>query len=332
MRNIKFVITDYIESDLNYEKDIARDLGLDLYEHQLKNAPQPELIQAVKDADIILVNMAEFNAEVIQSLTRCRVILRHGIGYDNVDIKAATKTGIIVANYPTYCVQDVAEQAIMLIMACQRKLIIQNHLLKKSVAEKKWIFNEVYPVYRLKGKTVGIVGLGRIGGTVFRMLAGFGVEILIHDPYLSEKRKKEYGIEVSSFDDLLSKSDIITIHCPLNWEETHHMFDAPQFKKMKETAILINTARGGIVNLDALNSALEESKLGGAGIDVYEEEPPGAELAILKNPKAICTPHLSWLSEESGMAIREDYMDDVHKFFKGEKPKNILNPEVEINF
>lgn len=332
MNKSKFVITDYIESDLNYEKDIARDLGIDLHAHQLKNALQFDLIEAVKDADVILVNMAIFNAEVIQSLTSCRVILRHGIGYDNVDIKAATKAGIVVANYPTYCVQDVAEQAITLIMACQRKLIIQNQLLKKSAAAKKWIFNEIYPVYRLKGKAVGIVGLGRIGGTVFRMLSGFGVEVLIHDPYLSEQRKKDYGIEVSSFDDLLSISDIITIHCPLNWEETHHMFDAPQFEKMKETAILINTARGGIVNIDALNSALEESKLGGAGIDVYEEEPPGAELAILKNPKAICTPHLSWLSEESGLAIREDYMDDVRKFINGEKPKNILNPEVEINF
>jgi len=332
MEKIKFVITDYIESDLNYEKSIARDLGIDLHDHQLKNAPQPDLIQAVKDADIILVNMAQFNAEVIQGLTHCRLILRHGIGYDNVDIKAATKAGIVVANYPTYCVQDVAEQAITLMMACQRKLLIQNRLLEKSVTAKKWIFEEVYPVYRLKGKTVGIVGLGRIGGTVFRMLSGFGVEVLIHDPYLSGKRKKEYGIGVSSFDELLSKSDIITIHCPLTWEETHHMFDTPQFEKMKETAILINTARGGIVNIDALNSALEENKLGGAGIDVYEEEPPGAELAILKNPKALCTPHLSWLSEESGMAIREDYMDDVRKFVKGEIPKNILNPEVEINF
>jgi len=332
MEKIKFVITDYIESDLNYEKSIARDLGIDLHDHQLKNAPQSELIQAVKDADIILVNMAQFNAEVIQSLMRCRVILRHGIGYDNINIKAATKAGIVVANYPTYCVQDVAEQALTLMMACQRKLITQNKLLEKSVAAKKWIFSDVYPVYRLKGKTVGIVGMGRIGGTVFRMLAGFGVEVLIHDPYLSERRQKEYGVEVSSFDDLLSKSDIVTIHCPLNWEETHHMFDTPQFEKMKETAILINTARGGIVNIDALNSALEESKLGGAGIDVYEEEPPSAELAILKNPKAICTPHLSWLSEESGMAIREDYMDDVRKFTKGEKPKNILNPEAEINF
>ncbi len=332
MEKIDFVITDYIENDLEYEIKLGRDLGINLHKFQLKNAPQDDLIEAVRKADIILVNMAIFNAEVINSLTRCKLILRHGIGYDNVDIKAATKAGIVVANYPTYCVQDVAEQALTLMMACQRKLIIQSQLLEKSVAAKKWIFDEVYPVYRLKGKTVGIVGLGRIGGTVLRMLSGFGVKVLVYDPYLSEKRKKEYGIEVSSLDELLSKSDIISIHCPLNWEETHHMFDTPQFEKMKETAILINTARGGIVNIDALNSALEESKLGGAGIDVYEEEPPGAGLAILMNPKAICTPHLSWLSEESGIAIREDYMDDVRKFTKGEKPKNILNPEVEINF
>ena len=327
MEKLKFVVTDYIENDLDYEMDFAQRIGVDLRSHQLKQAGQDELIETVMDAEIILVNMAVFNADVISNLDRCKAILRHGIGYDNVDVTAASEKGIVVANYPTYCVEDVAEQALMLMMACQRKLNIQQRLLEESVNAQKWIFEEIYPVYRLHGKTVGIVGLGRIGGTVCNMLSGFGVKILAFDPYLSDRRKTEYCAEHVPFEELLSQSDIITIHCPFNKDETYHMFDEPQFQKMKETAVLINTARGGIVNLQALDKALTEGEIGGAGIDVYEVEPPEKNLGILRNQKAVCTPHLSWLSEEAGMAIREDYMDDVQRIINGQAPKNVLNPE-----
>jgi D-3-phosphoglycerate dehydrogenase len=332
MRKLKFVITDYIENDLDYEREMAQALGIELHDHQLKHAPKEELLDVIRDADIILVNMAKFDDEVLASLENCRVLLRHGIGYDNVDVAAATKVGIAVANYPTYCVRDVAEQAIMLMMACQRKLLVQGKLLDESAEAGKWIFEEVYPVYRLQAKKLGIIGLGRIGGTVYRMLSGFGLEILVCDPYLSDQRKKEYGVAPLPFEEVVSNSDVVTIHCPLNWEETYHMFDDPQFRMMKETSILINTARGAIVNLEALDNALSAGELAFAGIDVYEHEPPEEKLAILHNPKAICTPHLSWLSEESGMAIREDYMDDVRRFLEGKAPKNVLNPEVRINF
>lgn len=328
---MKFVITDYIEDNLDFEQETADALGIDFEYYQLKQAPQEDLISVIKDADIILVNMARFTAEVIDRLENCRVILRHGIGYDNVDIEAATRAGILVANYPTYCRRDVAEQAITLMMACQRKLPLQQELLSRSVKAQKWIFKDIYPVYRMKGQKIGIIGLGRIGGTVYRMLAGFGVEFLINDPYLSEERIREYGIELMPFNDVISQADIVTIHCPLKWEETYHMFDEPQFKLMKARAILINTARGAIVNLDALDAALRVGKIGAAAIDVYEQEPPPETMAILNNPKAICTPHLSWLSEEAGWDIRKDYLDDVSRFLDGKPPKNILNPEVKVN-
>lgn len=329
---MKFVITDFIEDNLDFEHEMADTLGIDFEHFQLKQASQKELISAIKDADIILVNMARFSAEVIDQLDNCRVILRHGIGYDNVDIDAATQAGILVANYPTYCRQDVAEQAITLMMACQRKLPLQQELLYRSVEAKKWIFKDIYPVYRMKGQKIGIIGFGRIGSTVFRMLQGFDVSFLITDPYLSDERVREYGISLMPFEDVISQADIVTIHCPLKWEETYHMFDNTQFKMMKKRAILINTARGGIVNLDSLDAALCAGEIGAAGIDVYEEEPPGDSLAILNNPKAICTPHLSWLSEEAGWDIRKDYLDDVRRILDGKPPKNILNPEVKINF
>lgn len=332
MNKLKFVITDYIENDLNFEKQRASELGIELVDHQLKNASKEELIVAVSDADIVLVNMAKFDSEVLSSLKNCRLLLRHGIGYDNVDVPAATEAGIAVANYPTYCVRDVAEQAMMLIMGCQRKILIQNLLLGESAASGKWVFEDVYPVFRLEGKTLGIIGLGRIGGTIFRMLSGFGMEIIVCDPYISQERIEEYGANILPFDEVISNADVITIHCPLNWEETYHMFDTPQFEMMKKNAILINTARGGIVNLESLDDALNAGELAGAGIDVYEVEPPGNDMAILKNERAVCTPHLSWLSEEAAMAIRNDYMDDVRRFLDGDTPKNVLNPEVQINY
>lgn len=331
MKKTKLVITDYIENDLDYEKEMALQMGIDLEDHQLKHAPEDQLIEAVRDADVVLVNMARFTRGVISNLKNCRMILRHGIGYDNVEIPAATEAGIVVANYPTYCVRDVAEQAVMLMLACQRKLLVQNRLLERSVEAGKWIFKDAYPVFRMKGKKVGIIGLGRIGGTVFRMLSGFEIEFLICDPYISEKRLEEYGVERLPFEEVISAADIVTIHCPLTWEETYHMFDAPQFDLMQETSILINTARGGIVNIQALDAALREGKLAAAGIDVYENEPPRKELGILTNPRAICTPHLSWLSEEAGMTIRQEYMDDMRRFLNGQGPKFVLNPQVETS-
>jgi D-3-phosphoglycerate dehydrogenase len=226
----------------------------------------------------------------------------------------------------------VAEQAVTLMMACQRKLTIQRDLLDQSAAKGKWYFQDIYPVYRLEGKKIGIIGFGRIGSTVYRMLSGFGVEFLIHDPYLSDEKVEEYGIELLPFEEVITQADVITVHCPLNWEETYHMFDTPQFEIMPEHAVLINTARGGIVNLESLDLALNKGQLSFAGIDVYEEEPPSPDLGILSNPKAICTPHLSWLSEESKFDIREQYMEDVRRYLQGRMPENILNPEVKIDF
>jgi D-3-phosphoglycerate dehydrogenase len=186
------------------------------------------------------------------------------------------------------------------------------------------MFEPVYPVYQLRGTTVGIVGLGRIGGTVFRMLQGFGVKFLVCDPYLSEARKTEYGIATCSLEELLQNSDIVTIHCPLKWEETYHMFDTPQFKLMKKTAILVNTARGAIVNLDTLDQALRIGEIAQAGIDVYEVEPPPDSLLLLHNERAICTPHLSWLSEESGWTIRAKIVEQVRRYLDGAPLQNIL--------
>jgi D-3-phosphoglycerate dehydrogenase len=180
------------------------------------------------------------------------------------------------------------------------------------------------------GKTLGIVGCGRIGSTVYHMLQGFGLRFLVCDPYLSEQRKHELGIETLPLEAVLKEADIVTLHLPLN-QETHHLFDELQFRMMKNNAILINTARGGLVNLGALDRALREGWIAQAGIDVYEKEPPDSDMPILQNERAICTPHLSWLSEEAGWNIRAQIVDDVRRFVQKQGPKHPVN-DVQIRF
>ncbi len=326
-------VTDFIESDLNWEQKQFRELGVDFSYYQLKFASPEELLQKISDANILITNMAKIDAEVIAGLQNCKLILRHGVGYDNVDVGAANEHGIQVAYVPDYCVNEVAEQAIMLILACQRKLLVQSRILDASSTAGEWQFDPIYPVFSIKGKTLGIVGCGRIGSTVFRMMQGFGLQFLICDPYLSRRRKQDLGVETIPLQHLLQESDIVTLHTPLN-AETHHLIDEPELKMMKPTAILINTARGGIVNLRALDKALRNGKLAHAGIDVYEEkEPPDPNHPLLTNARAICTPHLSWLSEEAGWSIREKILEDVRRFLRGEPPRfpidldTIANPK-----
>lgn len=332
MQKVKVVITDYIEPDLQWESEQFAAMGVDFAYYQLKFSSPQQLIEATAEADILIVNMARFDAEVISRLPRCRLIIRHGIGYDNVDVQAATRAGIVVANNPDYCYHEVAEQAIMLILACQRKLLLQNRTLYRSADSGSLDFTSVTPIYSLRGKTLGILGLGRIGGTVFEMVKSFGMQVLVCDPYLSDARKARYGIATYPLEKLLRESDVLTVHTPLT-PETYHMLDEPQFCLMKPTAVLINTARGGIVNLRALDVALREGRLAHAGIDVFEErEPPDPDFPLLHNDQAICTPHLSWLSEEAGWSIREKIVDDVRRFTQGQGPKyplNVIEPVVE---
>jgi len=330
MAKIKVVVTDFIEPDLDWEVKHSKELGIEFQYFQLKQANPDQLLTVIHDADVVIVNMAKITAEVITGLKKCRLIIRHGIGYDNVDIEAATAKQIMVGYVPDYCISEVAEQAVTLIMACQRKLPQQIKIIERSSQIGQWDFTPINPIFSMRGKTVAIIGFGRIGRTVFQMLQGFGVNFRIVDPYLGDAIKQQYGINVVSLETALQEADVVTIHCPLRWEETYHMFDMPQFRMMKKTATLINTARGGIVNLDALDIALNEGLLSMAGIDVYEVEPPPADFPLLRNPRAICAPHLSWLSEESGWNIRHKIMKDVERFLQGLSPLNQVNKEIEI--
>jgi D-3-phosphoglycerate dehydrogenase len=331
-KKIKIIVTDYIEEDLNWEQEQLRSFpSVTLDAYQLKHASEDQLVEQVCDAHIIVVNMAQFNECVVNALDNCQLIIRHGVGYDNVDVQALTRKGIILINIPDYCVEEVAEQTVMLIFNCARKFIQQQESMTRSVEKGQWDFDLVYPIYQISDKTLGIIGCGRIGSTVFRMMKSFNMKYMICDPYLTEARKRELGIITVPLNKVLIESDMITIHTPLN-DETRHLISEAQLKMMKGTAFIINTARGGILDEDAIVKACQQGWIAGAALDVYEfREPPNKNSKLLAIDNITLTPHLAWYSVESEWKIRKKIIENIILFIEGKQLKNIINPVVLEN-
>jgi len=328
MERIEIVVTDYIEPDWKWEEEqLAKYDHVSFAYHQLKFAPQEELIAAIRDADVILVNMTPMTAEIIDRLEKCKLIIRHGVGYDNVDVEAATARGIRVAYEPDYCTDEVAEHAIALMLGAWRKLSTGLKVLEDSSRNGIWDFEPIYPISTLKGKTVGIVGCGRIGSTLFERLQSFGFEFLICDPYLTAERQAELGIQIVDLETLLKGADIVTVHAVLN-EETHHLIGEAQLRLMKPTAYLVNTARGALVDTDALARALREQWIAGAAVDVYVKEPPDPDFPLFACENALLAPHLGWYSEEANWSIREKIVEDFVRFIEGRPPRFLINKEL----
>ena len=219
----KVVVTDYIEPDLDWEAREMADRGVEFVTHQLKFRPEDEVIAAVADADVIVVNMVKMTPRVIGSLKKCRRIIRHGVGYDNVDVAACTARGIPLAYCPDYCMEEVAEQAIALIFACARQVPQSRKILDDSIARRQWDFTPLAKCYRMAGKTLGIIGCGRIGSRVLQKMRHFGFrQILVCDPYLPRERLEELGIQTVPHEKVFREADYITIHTPLT-DETRHL-------------------------------------------------------------------------------------------------------------
>ena len=300
------------------------ELGVEFACHQLKFAPVEEVAAATRDADVVVVNMVPVTRALVQTWTRCRTLIRHGVGYDNVDLAALDEAGIPVCYIPDYCVEEVAEQAIALILACGRRVVSSRKVLEESSANGRWDFKDTIPIFRMAGKKLGILGCGRIGSRVYHKLQGFGFDFLICDPYLTAERKKELGIEVVDKGTLFRQSDFITIHTPLT-AETRHIVNRESLALMKPTVYIVNTARGGMVDSDALAEALKNGKIAGAAIDVYETEPPKPGYPLFEQRHAILTPHLAWYSEDSGIRIRELVLLEIERALAGLPPRYIAN-------
>ena len=326
MNKIKVVITDYTEPDLGWERHALNKFPeIEFYPYQLKHNSQEEVISKIEDADVLVVNMLPMNKEMLQQLKKCKLIIRHGIGSGNVDVKACTELGIVLADIPDYCAEEVAEQTLLLIFACARKIYTQKKVLLDSSKKGEWDFSDLYPIFKLRGKTLGIIGCGIIGSNLLYMARGLGMNVRVCDPHLSEETKNKLGVGHEDFNLVISESDIISVHCALN-DETKELFGYEQFKMMKPSAYFINTAIGEIVKTDDLIQAIEDKLIAGAGIDVYpDKEPPSIESPLLKTENIILSPYIGWYSEESGWSIRVKIVDEIIRFYDGEEPRYIIN-------
>jgi D-3-phosphoglycerate dehydrogenase len=324
---MKVVVTDYIEQDLDWEQEHLAELGIEFEAHQLKFAPEEELAAATQDADVIVVNMAPITEALVARWQKCRMVIRHGIGYDNVNVDALTARGIMFVNEPDYCVEEVAEQTAALYLALARKIVSSRGMLEQSIKLGRWNFDSIMPLHRIQGRKLGIIGCGRIGSRVYQKMRGFGLEFLICDPYMSERRKSELDIEVISLRSLLEQADAVSLHMPLN-DETRGLINAETLGWMKPEAFIINTARAGLIDQPALVEALRAGRIAGAGLDVYYPEPPHADDPLLTMPNVILTPHIAWCSEEAGWQIRKEIVSQIVAFQQGREPANLINPAV----
>ncbi len=320
MSRIKVAVTDYIEDNLDWEAAELERRGLDYAFHQLSHASAAEIADATRDADVVIANFAPITTEVISSWEKCRLVIRHGTGYDNFDLAALDRRGIPLAYIPDYCVEEVAEHAIGLVFACGRRLFSSRKVLENSAGGVQWAFEGMVPVFRLSARTIGIIGCGRIGSSVLGKIKSLGCRVLVCDPYLSADRKKELGIEVHDKEAVFREADFITLHTPLN-SETRHLVDEKMLGLMKPTAYLINTSRGPVVDTGALAAALRSGRIAGAGIDVYDSDPPGRDHPLFALANVVLTPHSAWYSEDAAWNIRKLILLEIDRFLEGLSPR-----------
>lgn len=314
----KVVVTDCDHFSLELERKVLNEINPEFVVAHCTT--EEEVIETARDADGIINQYAPMTRRVIESLKRCKVIARYGIGVDNIDVEAATEHGIIVANLPDYCVDEVSTHAVALILSCLRKITLLDNLVKQEI----WNLTLARPLLRTQGRILGLFGLGKIGRAVAEKTSKFGFKIIACDPYVA---KVDREIELAEFPQLLSDSDFISIHTPLT-KETRHIFGENELRAMKKSAYLINTARGSIINEKALYKALKNKWIAGAALDVMEKEPPDWKNPLLKLNNLIITPHVSFYSEESYVDLKTKTAEAVLFVLKGGLPRAMVNPQV----
>ncbi|MFH1651424.1 MAG: C-terminal binding protein [Chloroflexota bacterium] len=291
---------------------------------------EEDIIRVAADADAIIVAATEpYNRKVIEQLERCKILSRSGIGYNNIDVAAATDQGIPVAYVPDASISEVADHAMGLVLCFSRRYIPVSQAVRAGAWKPggKEIPAIRKGMTRLGDQTLGLVGLGRIGSATCRRAKAFGMRIIIYDPFIGANTIKELGAEKVDFERLLAESDFISVHAPLT-KDNRQLFGLEQFKKMKRTAYLINTARGGIIDEAALATALTEGYLAGAGLDVTDPEPPKPDNPLLKMENVLITAHSAFFSDQSLWDLRQGAVEAVVAALTGQWPRNLANPQV----
>lgn len=285
-------------------------------------APEHEKKQALKDADALMIREAPLSPALIDAMQQCKVIVRYGVGVDNVDLAAAKAKGIYVANVPDYGSEDVAEHALALMLTATRRICTRD----RQVRQGMWGIGQREPMYRMSGKVLGVVGYGRIAHCFIQKASGIGFKnVLVCDPVLTDEQAKQAGVTKVDLSTLCHEADFISLHAPLT-PQTHHMIGEPQLALMKPSTVLVNTSRGGLIDEDALLNTLIKKNLFCAALDVFEPEPISAKHPFLYMDNTLCTDHTAWFTEESVTELQSKAAQEVLRVFEGQAPIHWVNP------
>ncbi len=320
-KKFKVVVTDYVFESFEIEEQLLAEVDASLELNQCKT--QEEMIEAVKDADAVLnTYLPGLDGKVFSQAQKLKGVVRYGIGLDTINIEDATAAGIKVANVPDYCIEEVADHAMALFMCLARKVALSNNKVKSG----QWSLSYVKPLKGIAKMTAGVIGFGRIGMAIAERLKPFGCNILFFDPCIENGAGLATKV---SLDELCETSDAIFVQCPAN-KHTHHLLNAETFALMKNAPIIINAARGQIIDTDALVAALQSGKVSSAGLDVLEDE---KQITESDNPlktmdNVVLTPHSAWYSNDAIKKLQTKACQEVVRILKGENPINFANPEV----
>jgi D-3-phosphoglycerate dehydrogenase len=314
----RVLITDRAWPDCSIERDVLKSVGAEVVE--APRTDEQTLISLARDADAIGTNWAPVTANVIRAASRCKTVARFGIGLDNISVPTATGLGIPVTNVPDYCVSEVSDHALALLLAAARNVAFFHARTKAG----EYNLSAGPPMRRLSGMTLGLIGFGHIARALFPKARALGMTVIANTRRLDDCGT---GCTMVPLDELLVRSDFVSLHAPLT-DSTRHMISGPQLARMKPTAWLINTSRGGLIDNAALEAALAAGRIGGAALDVFEPEPPDLSDALYKNERVIVTPHAAFVSAESLHELRLRASRQIADALEGKRPANVVNPEV----
>jgi D-3-phosphoglycerate dehydrogenase / 2-oxoglutarate reductase len=304
--------------DIELEKKILSQIDAETIHSE--NLRSPQALEAVKQADAVMVTLEKVTSEIIGSMERCRIISRLGTGLDTIDIPAATARGIWVTYVPDYSIDEVSAHAIALMMSLARGI----PFLSQATRNGTWNSAAWGPIYRLKDQTLGILGLGRIGQATAEKGRGLGLNVIAHDPYANQEVADRLGVRLVDLPTLTRESDYISLHSPL-LDSTHHIVNAGFLAQMKPTAYIINAARGPLVDEDALLEAVRSGTIAGAGLDVLAVEPIDPDNPLLKEDRILITPHAAWYSEQAKLDMRTRGAEEVVRILSGQPPRSPAN-------
>lgn len=316
----KVVLTDYVWESVDMEREILGE-GVNLVPLQAKR-PEEFVVEAADCVALLNTYAGPITADVMAEMPACKIIARYGIGVDTIDLEAATKAGIIVTNNPTYCIDEVAEHTMALLLSAARKVTFYD----RQVRSGKWAVPPGKPIQRVSGSTIGLVGYGNIARQVAVRCTAFGMKVLYSDPFVEQGQFNTPGDKVK-LDQLFAESDFVSLHPPLT-PKTHKLINEESLGKMKKNAVLINCSRGPVVDTDALVRALDTGNIAGCALDTTDPEPLPDPHALRDRENVIINPHVAWYSEQAMKGLQAGAPSEVARVLSGQWPVNVVNPAV----